>query len=99
MQVINTSNVTNQELASSHLDKLDSNQSHFKNLSPSLISIKPITKKNVVIDLRNIERIYGCKGPEMVEALYLYPKMTIPILINRLTQKNQEWINLSSQLE
>eukprot|EP01114_Cavostelium_apophysatum_P019570 TRINITY_DN6344_c0_g1_i6.p2 TRINITY_DN6344_c0_g1~~TRINITY_DN6344_c0_g1_i6.p2 ORF type:complete len:658 (+),score=243.67 TRINITY_DN6344_c0_g1_i6:2183-4156(+) len=44
-----------------------------------------------VCHVRSIERIYGERGPDVVDALYSNPSMTIPVVLKRLKQKDQEW--------
>lgn len=44
-----------------------------------------------VLNIRSIERIYGEKGGEIIDALYKNPTSTIPILLKRLRQKDREW--------
>jgi histone deacetylase complex regulatory component SIN3 len=50
------------------------------------------------LHLRNIERIYGVKGPDVIEGLYCNPSAAIPIITKRLKQKNDEWKQLEQQL-
>ena len=45
----------------------------------------------LVLQVRSIERIYGDKGPEVIEALYSNPQGTVPIILKRMKQKDQEW--------
>jgi len=52
-----------------------------------------------VIHMRNIERIYGCKGPEIIESLFAQPDIAIPIIVRRLKQKNIEWQQLHDQIQ
>jgi len=44
-----------------------------------------------VLHLRSIERIYGDKGQEVIDAMFTNPVQTIPIIVRRLKQKDQEW--------
>eukprot|EP01119_Soliformovum_irregulare_P017282 TRINITY_DN5110_c0_g3_i1.p1 TRINITY_DN5110_c0_g3~~TRINITY_DN5110_c0_g3_i1.p1 ORF type:complete len:1099 (+),score=261.83 TRINITY_DN5110_c0_g3_i1:72-3299(+) len=49
------------------------------------------TNLDPVIHVRSIERIYGEKGSEIIEALYAQPRVTIPVILARLREKDQEW--------
>lgn len=36
-------------------------------------------------------RVYADKGAEVVDLLYANPAVTIPVILNRLKQKDKEW--------
>eukprot|EP00026_Physarum_polycephalum_P000301 Phypoly_transcript_00301.p1 GENE.Phypoly_transcript_00301~~Phypoly_transcript_00301.p1 ORF type:complete len:1683 (+),score=475.87 Phypoly_transcript_00301:157-5205(+) len=40
---------------------------------------------------RSIERIYGDKGVEILEGIYANPSIAVPIVLQRLKQKDFEW--------
>jgi paired amphipathic helix protein Sin3a len=44
-----------------------------------------------VIHKHTIKRIYGDDGPEMLDLCFRNPAVAIPIVVNRLRQKDQEW--------
>jgi len=44
-----------------------------------------------VVHIRTIERIYGERGTEIIEAMYGNPALVVPIVLKRLRQKSQEW--------
>lgn len=44
-----------------------------------------------VLHIRSIERIYGDKGPEVIEGLFMNPAVAVPAIMKRLRQKDQEW--------
>lgn len=44
------------------------------------------------LQIRSIERVYGDKGADIIEALYSNPNITVPVVLKRLKQKDQEWI-------
>ncbi len=46
-----------------------------------------------VLHVRSIERIYGNKGPDVVEKLFNNPVVAIPVILKRLKQKDNEWRN------
>eukprot|EP01116_Phalansterium_solitarium_P012704 TRINITY_DN2922_c0_g1_i2.p1 TRINITY_DN2922_c0_g1~~TRINITY_DN2922_c0_g1_i2.p1 ORF type:complete len:630 (+),score=297.28 TRINITY_DN2922_c0_g1_i2:1-1890(+) len=46
------------------------------------------------LHLRNIERIYGKSGNDIVDALYDAPKAALPVILKRLRQKNAEWLSV-----
>jgi paired amphipathic helix protein Sin3a len=45
----------------------------------------------LVLHIRSIERIYGDKGTDVLDALYNSPAVTIPVILKRLKQKDHEW--------
>eukprot|EP00002_Diphylleia_rotans_P027626 TRINITY_DN5549_c0_g1_i9.p1 TRINITY_DN5549_c0_g1~~TRINITY_DN5549_c0_g1_i9.p1 ORF type:complete len:1063 (-),score=209.23 TRINITY_DN5549_c0_g1_i9:1171-4359(-) len=47
--------------------------------------------------LRNIERIYGARGSEVVDGLKLNPLVAGPIILRRLKQKDEEWRSYSRE--
>lgn len=44
-----------------------------------------------VIHKHTIKRIYGDDGPEMLDLCFRNPAVAIPIVVNRLRQKDKEW--------
>lgn len=44
-----------------------------------------------IIHLKAISRIYGDNGPEILELLKRTPYSCIPVILNRLRQKDEEW--------
>eukprot|EP01132_Coremiostelium_polycephalum_P002155 gene2155-2654_t len=44
-----------------------------------------------VLHHRSIERLYGSKGSEIITAMYNNPLITLPVILKRLKQKDQEW--------
>lgn len=46
----------------------------------------------LVLKIRSIERVYGEKGPEVVDHLFNFPSQTIQVVLKRLRQKDQEWV-------
>ncbi|KAL3786130.1 hypothetical protein HJC23_010704 [Cyclotella cryptica] len=44
-----------------------------------------------VIHKHTIKRIYGDDGPEMLDLCFRNPAVAIPIIVNRLRQKDKEW--------
>ncbi|KAF6004791.1 Paired AMPhipathic helix protein [Cyanidiococcus yangmingshanensis] len=43
------------------------------------------------VHYRAIERVYGAHGPEMVMHVKMHPSVAVPIVLNRLKQKDEEW--------
>jgi histone deacetylase complex regulatory component SIN3 len=43
------------------------------------------------VHYRAIERVYGAHGPEMVMHVKMQPSVAVPIVLNRLKQKDEEW--------
>lgn len=52
-----------------------------------------------VIHLRCIERMYGERGSEVIEALHNNPLAVIPVVLKRLRQRNQEWSKIQVESE
>ncbi|XP_071706353.1 paired amphipathic helix protein Sin3-like 2 isoform X2 [Rutidosis leptorrhynchoides] len=50
------------------------------------------------INLRCIERLYGDHGLEVMETLRRSPSLSLPIILNRLKQKQDEWTKCRSDL-
>jgi len=48
--------------------------------------------------LKNIERVYGNYAGVLIDALYHNPKATIPIILQRLQQKCEEWQHNKGQI-
>ncbi|ELR12555.1 paired amphipathic helix protein sin3, putative [Acanthamoeba castellanii str. Neff] len=46
-----------------------------------------------VLHIRSIERIYGNKGPDVVDKLFNNPVVAVPVILKRLKQKDNEWRN------
>lgn len=46
-----------------------------------------------VLHIRSIERIYGNKGPDVVDKLFTNPVVAVPVILKRLKQKDNEWRN------
>ena len=44
-----------------------------------------------IIHKHTIKRIYGDDGPEMLDLCFRNPAVALPIVVNRLRQKDQEW--------
>ena len=45
------------------------------------------------MDLRRIERIYGDYGLAIIDLLREKPNHCLPVIVKRLQQKRDEWIN------
>jgi len=60
-------------------------------LTSDPIAAKAVVANLDVIHLRNVERMYGDKGSEVIEALHTNPLAVIPVVLKRLRQRNQEW--------
>ena len=56
----------------------------------ALIKFK-ITEKLDILHQRAIERVYGDKSQEIIEGFYDNTALAVPIIINRLKQKDKEW--------
>lgn len=46
-----------------------------------------------VLHIRSIERIYGNKGPDVIDKLFNNPAVAVPVILKRLKQKDNEWRN------
>ena len=44
-----------------------------------------------ILHVRAIDKIYGDRGAEVVEALFSNPMVAIPVIVKRLKQKDLEW--------
>ena len=58
----------------------------------------PLPETLDVLHIRNIERVYGDRSNELIEALFVNPLAAIPVIQKRLRQKNQEWTNAKKML-
>lgn len=59
---------------------------------------KPFTKCQGVIHLKSIARVYGDHGTEILELLRRNPAGSIPIILNRLKQKELEWCKVRQDM-
>jgi hypothetical protein len=51
-----------------------------------------------VLHIKSIERIYGDKGREILDSLFTQPRVTVPLILKRLKQKDLEWIKVRREL-
>lgn len=51
-----------------------------------------------VIHRNSISRIYGDSGPEMLDLIVKNPTVAIPLVVERLRQKDQEWRKVRARL-
>ncbi|OII75396.1 SIN3 like paired amphipathic helix domain-containing protein [Cryptosporidium ubiquitum] len=81
---------------------IENNRSTINVLEPiaeEISKLSPEDKKNFrlvkppfsIIHLKAISRIYGDNGPEILELLRRTPYSCIPVILNRLRQKDEEW--------
>ncbi|KAL5368661.1 Sin3 like paired amphipathic helix containing protein [Cryptosporidium parvum] len=81
---------------------IENNRSTINALEPiaeEISKLSPEDKKNFklvkppfsIIHLKAISRIYGDNGPEILELLKRTPYSCIPVILNRLRQKDEEW--------
>ncbi|KAH8584017.1 Sin3 like paired amphipathic helix containing [Cryptosporidium sp. chipmunk genotype I] len=81
---------------------IENNRSTINALEPiaeKISKLSPEDKKNFrlikppfsIIHLKAISRIYGDNGPEILELLKRTPYSCIPVILNRLRQKDEEW--------
>ena len=66
-------------------------QSSDNHQSSNLILDHKLNGSSAMVYKRNIRRIYGEKGDEIFEALQKNPVVSIPIVLKRLKQKDEEW--------
>lgn len=87
--VVEKSNQTNTPIT---LTKLDGNFTllfYFFFKHPTFFKLK-------VNYIQHIEKIYGSRGSELLEALFNNPTTVVPIVLRRLKQKYREWEELRS---
>jgi paired amphipathic helix protein Sin3a len=82
---------------------LDLNQSTMRALDNLLdasyvTNTPPLPETLDVLHIRNIERVYGDRSNELIEALFVNPLAAVPVIQKRLRQKNQEWTNAKKEL-
>ncbi|KAF7458954.1 Sin3 like paired amphipathic helix containing protein [Cryptosporidium felis] len=81
---------------------IENNRSTINVLEPiaeEISKLSPEERKNFrlvkppfsIIHLKAISRIYGDNGPEILELLKRTPHSSIPVILNRLRQKDEEW--------
>lgn len=81
---------------------IENNRSTINVLEPlaeEISKLSPEDKKNFklvkppfsIIHLKAISRIYGDNGPEILELFKRTPYSCIPVILNRLRQKDEEW--------
>ena len=80
---------------------IEQNSSTIKVLEPVLKRLQELpeeeSKKHKwegelsVLNVRAIERVYGSKGPDVVEGILNNPIAAIPLVLKRLKQKDYEW--------
>jgi paired amphipathic helix protein Sin3a len=68
----------------------DCNQSEKPRLADNELSI---------MHIRAIEKLYGDRSTEIIEGLYSNPLTAVPIVLNRLHQKSNEWKKCRSAFE
>lgn len=81
------------ELNCSAIRALEKFTLEFEKLSEEEANNYKIKTPLDILHVRSIERLYGEKGAEIIEGLYANPVVAIPVILNRLKQKDQEWTN------
>ena len=53
---------------------------------------------DVAINIRCIERIYGDHGPDVIDMLHKNGPVALPVILNRLKQKQEEWLKCKEDM-
>eukprot|EP00005_Dracoamoeba_jomungandri_P004864 CAMPEP_0174252262 /NCGR_PEP_ID=MMETSP0439-20130205/1801_1 /TAXON_ID=0 /ORGANISM="Stereomyxa ramosa, Strain Chinc5" /LENGTH=1190 /DNA_ID=CAMNT_0015332775 /DNA_START=101 /DNA_END=3673 /DNA_ORIENTATION=+ len=81
------------ELNASTLRALEAILKKISELTEEEAAVFQLDTPLAVLHIRSIERIYGTKGPDVVEKLFTNPVVAVPVILKRLKQKDLEWRN------
>jgi paired amphipathic helix protein Sin3a len=80
------------ELNDSAIRALESIHTRLRAAGPSNTKLIIADNEISILHIRAIEKIYADKAAEIIENLYLNPLLVIPLLLRRLKQKGNEWL-------
>eukprot|EP01091_Cochliopodium_minus_P011255 TRINITY_DN3141_c0_g1_i1.p1 TRINITY_DN3141_c0_g1~~TRINITY_DN3141_c0_g1_i1.p1 ORF type:complete len:1500 (-),score=471.01 TRINITY_DN3141_c0_g1_i1:9-4409(-) len=79
------------ELNASCINFLEPIRDKIAETDENQISNFSLQEKLDILHQRAIERVYGEKGPEIIDSLYENTAISVPIVLSRLKQKDKEW--------